>query len=207
MNTIRIARLGLLAIILIFATTINATAHCDSIDGPVVKDAVRALEAGRVDPVLKWVRAEDEGEVRAVFGHVMSVRALGDDARTLADRYFFETVVRLHRESEGAPYTGLKPAGMDPGIVVRTADRALETASDAAMLQVLTDKIAQGLQERFARMIEVHAHAEHHVEAGRAFVEAYVEYVHYAKALFEAAADQAEGRGSDRSAQPERHQH
>ena len=36
-----------------------AIAHCDSMDGPVVKDAERALDARSLDPVLKWVRDED----------------------------------------------------------------------------------------------------------------------------------------------------
>jgi hypothetical protein len=175
----------------------DAAAHCDSIDGPVVQDAVRALDAGRVDPVLKWVRAEDEAEVRATFDHVLTVRATGPEARALADRYFFETVVRLHRESENAPYTGLKPAGIDPGIVVRTADRSLESASDAEMVRVLTELIGQGLHERFTRMIEAHAHAEHNTDAGRAFVDAYVDYVHFAKALFDRATVHSAGQGNN----------
>jgi hypothetical protein len=175
----------------------DAAAHCDSIDGPVVQDAVRALEAGRVDPVLKWVRADDAAEVREMFDHVLTVRATGPEARMLADRLFFETVVRLHRESENAPYTGLKPTGIDPGVVVRMTDRSLETASEAEMVQVLTELTAQGLHERFARMIEAHAHAEHNADAGRAYVAAYVDYVHFAKALFDRATGHSGGQGNN----------
>ena len=45
------------------------------------------------------------------------------EARELADRYFFETLVRIHRAGEGAPYTGLKPAGRDLGPAVPAAVR------------------------------------------------------------------------------------
>ena len=51
----------------------------------------------------------DEPEGRAVFDKALAVRVLGGTAKELADQFFFETVVRLHRRSEGEPYTGLKP--------------------------------------------------------------------------------------------------
>ena len=88
-----------------------ALAHCDTLDGPVVKDARAALDAKDLTPVLKWVEYEKEGEIREAFQHALAVRALGPEARALADRFFFETLVRVHREGEGAPYTGLKPEG------------------------------------------------------------------------------------------------
>jgi hypothetical protein len=88
-----------------------AEAHCDSLDGPVITEARAALEAGDVTSVLKWVSQDYEAEIRAAFDHVVEVRKLGGEARSLADRFFFETLVRIHRAVEGAPYTGLKPAG------------------------------------------------------------------------------------------------
>ena len=83
-----------------------AHAHCDSLDGPVITEARAALASGNVTPLLKWVTPQQEGEVTEVFEHVMKVRGLGDDAQRLADRFLFETLARLHRASEGAPYTG-----------------------------------------------------------------------------------------------------
>ncbi len=36
----------------------DAFAHCDTLDGPVVKDARLALDKGDVTGLLKWVRKE-----------------------------------------------------------------------------------------------------------------------------------------------------
>src|SRR5512140_96345 len=81
-----------------------ALAHCDTLDGPVVKDARAALESKDITPVLKWVRQDEEGDLREAFRHTLGVRAVGAEAQALADRFFFETLVRLHRAGEGEPY-------------------------------------------------------------------------------------------------------
>ena len=155
-----------------------ARAHCDTLDGPVVLDAKAALQKGDVTPVLKWVRADDEKEIRQSFAKALQVRGLGDDARELADRHFFETLVRIHRAGEGVAYTGLKPAGqVDPGIAA--ADNALEDSSVDVLAPKLGERVAAGLRERFARVVAAKRHADESVEAGRAYVAAYVEYVHY----------------------------
>lgn len=161
-----------------------AWSHCDTMDGPVVVDARTALEKGIVSPVLKWVNKGQEAEVTAAFKQVLSVRAKSQEAKELADRYFFETVVRLHRASEGEPYTGLKPAGTDPGPIVRAADQGLEGGSDNVLVKMLTDHITHGVRERFQVAAEKKKHAEESMEAGRAFVAAYVEFIHYAERLY-----------------------
>ena len=56
---------------------------------------------------------------------MIRVRKTGKEARDLADEWFFETVVRLHREGEGAPYTGLRPASLDLGPIVPRAEKAI----------------------------------------------------------------------------------
>jgi hypothetical protein len=89
--------------------------HCDGLDGPVVQLAIKALDSGNVNYVLPWVQENDEPEIRRAFEHAVSVRKLSPDAKALADRHFFETLVRIHRAGEGAPFTGLKPAGRDLG--------------------------------------------------------------------------------------------
>ena len=106
-----------------------ARAHCDTLDGPLVGTARRALETGKVNPVLAWVRPQDEAEIRAAFARATAVRRTGPDARSLADTWFLETVVRVHRTGEGAPYTGLKPAGQDLGPGIRAADASIDTGS------------------------------------------------------------------------------
>ena len=88
--------------------------------------AKKALETGNVNLVLPWVRAEDATEITHAFD-AMSVRKLGPQARELADRHFFETLVRIRRAGEGVSFTGLKPAGSDLGPSIPTADRALES--------------------------------------------------------------------------------
>ena len=71
---------------------------------------------------------KDEAEVRQVFADTLKVRSLGEEARKLADQYFFETLVRVHRAGEGEPFTGLKPQGTtDPALVA--ADKALAEGS------------------------------------------------------------------------------
>ncbi|HEY6553856.1 MAG TPA: DUF6448 family protein [Vicinamibacteria bacterium] len=160
-----------------------ALAHCDTVDGPVVKDARIALESKDVTPVLKWVRPDKEGEIREAFRHALTVRALGPEARALADRFLFETLVRVHREGEGAPYTGLKPAGtaVDPGIAA--VDTALDTGSVDPLVKRLTAEVDKGLRQRFAEAAGARQHAAESIEKGRRYVEAYVEFMHYAERL------------------------
>lgn len=180
------AHLAALALALALALAPRpASAHCDTLDGPVVVEAQAALERGDVTPVLKWVKPTAEAEIRAAFAQAQKVRALGPDARAMADRYFLETLVRIHREGEGAPYTGLKAAGaIPPGIAL--ADKALESGSADALLKTLRDHLSAGLQERFARAVEAKKHAGESVEAGREYVEAYVVFIHYAEGLVNA---------------------
>lgn len=173
--------------ILLVAVPGAASAHCDGVDGPVVADARAALQAGRVDRVLKWISAEQEAEVQAAFAVTLKVRGLGDQARELADRYFFETLVRLHRASEGAPYTGLKPAGspVEPGVVA--ADRALRTGSSERVAGEVAKAVRQGIERRFDRVIRLRRVAERSPADGRRYVAAYVDYVHYVSGLHAAA--------------------
>ena len=157
-------------------------AHCDSLSGPVIADARTALEKKDVTPLLKWVRAEDEAQIRAAFERTLAVRQLSPEAKDLADMYFFETVVRVHRAGEGAPYTGLKPAGsIEP--VIMEADQALDSGSVDKLAKAIGEHTAQGLRERFAHALAAKAHAGESAEAGREYVEAYVNYVHYVEAV------------------------
>lgn len=160
----------------------NVLAHCDTLDGPVVQTARIALEKSDITPLLKWVRADDEKEVRVAFQKTLAVRVMGAEAEELADLYFFETLVRIHRAGEGAPYTGLKPGGaVDPAVAL--ADKALETGSVDKLVAVLTKAMADGVRERFQHASETRGHADDSVAAGREFVEAYVIFTHYVEGL------------------------
>lgn len=170
--------IGLLCITL----STNAFAHCDTLDGPVVQTARIALEKGDVTPLLKWVREKDEKEIQAAFQKTLAVRTKGPDAKELADMYFFETLVRIHRAGEGAPYTGLKPGEeVDPAVAL--ADKALENGAVDMLVDVLTKAMAHGIRERFQHASETQSHADDSVVAGREFVEAYVIFTHYVEGL------------------------
>jgi hypothetical protein len=155
-----------------------ARAHCDTMDGPIVITAMKALEKGDVTPVLKWVKKDNEEEVRALFKKAVATRKKGKEAKELADMYFFETLVRLHRAGEGALYDGLKPAGTTAHIVARS-DKALETGSVDELINHLSIVMGNGIRKYFENVVEKKKHADESVEAGREYVEAYVEYVHY----------------------------
>lgn len=165
----------------------DAWAHCDTMDGPVVTAARRALETGDVDLVLVWVQPGDEAQVRQAFARARSARQSGGPAAASADRSFFETLVRIHRAGEGAPYTGVKPAGTDPGPAVSAADRSLESGSDAEVRQLLERSIEHGVERHFREALERRSYDPNDVTAGRAFVRAYVEYTHYVEGIHQAA--------------------
>jgi hypothetical protein len=179
---------ALCGLILSAVTAGTARAHCDTMDGPVVLDARTAIEKKDLTPVLKWIGPGDETEVRGAFARTLAVRDLSADAKELADRSFFETVVRLHRAKEGEPYAGLKAAGTDPGPAVRAVDRALEAGSADALVRLVSERAAEGIRRRFAQVLETRRHAEESVEAGRAYTKAYAEFAHATEQLYEAAA-------------------
>lgn len=158
-----------------------AQAHCDTLDGPVVLTAMKALEKGDVTSVLKWVKKEHEGEIRDLFKKTLAVRSQGPEAKELADRYFLETLVRLHRAGEGAPYTGLSAEPVEP--IIAAADQALEKGSVEDLVKHVTEAVASGIRKRFAATAEKKKHADDGVAAGREFVEAYVDFTHYVERL------------------------
>ncbi|HET8748616.1 MAG TPA: DUF6448 family protein, partial [Ramlibacter sp.] len=161
------------------AWTSSAQAHCDTLDGPVVAAGHKALETGNVNLALVWVRPADEAEVRSAFAQALEVRRAGGAARDLADMHFHETLVRVHRAGEGAPYTGLKPAGTIEAPVA-AADRALASGRLEPLAHLIAERTEQGLHRQFEQVMAHRKYAPNDVAAGRAFTAAYVEYVHAA---------------------------
>lgn len=160
----------------------DAYSHCDTLEGPVVAAARAALDSGDVTPLLKWVSAEEEENIKSAFNHTLAVRNLGEEAERLADMYFFETLVRIHRAGEGAPYTGLKSgASIDPAVVL--ADKAIENGSVKKLVEVLTRALDESMRDRFERVMETRKHSDESVEKGRRFVEAYVQFTHYVEGI------------------------
>jgi hypothetical protein len=169
--------------------------HCDSLDGPVVTAARRALEAANVDLVLPYVHADGEAEVRAMFDAVVPVRGHGADARDVADRLFFETVVRIHRAGEGAPYTGLKPAGLSVGPVIPLAERAVETGSPDEVADFLTAVLREEITRRLEQVTALAASKDRSMEDARRHVEAmlgFEVYSHHVLTALRAEAHEGE---------------
>jgi len=158
--------------------------HCDTRDGPVVTAAKRALEAGNVNLILIWVPEEAEGEVRKAFDRAVRVRKIRKEAQDLADDWFFETVVRLHRAGEGAPYTGLKPAGLDEGPVVPRAEKAIAKGNPEEVISFILHVVEEDLQQRFKTVMEKARYDVNNVAAGRAYVKAYIGFVVHAHHLY-----------------------
>lgn len=168
-------------------------AHCDGMDGPVVTAAQKALETGNANLVLIWVQKADEADIKKAFERTLAVRQLNPEAKELADMYFFETLVRIHRAGEGAPYTGLKPAGRDLGPAIPAADKALRDGSVEPLVKLLTEAVQRGVREHFAAANGKKGFDKNDVEAGRSYVQAYVPFVHYVERIYEATKRSAHG--------------
>jgi hypothetical protein len=182
-----------LAFCLTLTTPGAAIAHCDGRDGPVVKAAQSALDTRNPALVLIWVQLKDEPEIRTAFEQALAVRALTPQAKELADRYFFETVVRVHRAGEGAPYTGLQPAGRDLGPAIPAADKAVESESIEPLVALLTGAMQAHLREHFTHVLTAKPFRSGDVNAGREYVKAYVEFIHYVERLYESSTVPAHG--------------
>ena len=171
----------LLAIAIVFNVFVVTTtsAHCDTYGGPVVNASQRALETQNINNVLIWIKKKDEREIEEAFRNALKVRVLSPEAKALADKSFFETVVRVHRAGEGAPYTGLKPADQDLGPAIPAADKAIETKDLKKLNTLLTEEIHAALHTYFEDMMTKKRFDVDEVEKGREFVTADVEFIHF----------------------------
>lgn len=173
-----------------------AQAHCDSEQGPVATAAHQALEKGNVKLILPYVQPEAENELVAAFNQSLAVRKAGGDTKELADRYFIETAIRLHREGEGAPYIGVTDETTPRAILV--ADKAMATGSLGETYKLLDQAMKKGTQEKYEAVVKARVEAEKlgTVEAHRERVEAeliFEKYVYELFTLASAAEPPAEG--------------
>jgi uncharacterized protein DUF6448 len=160
--------------------------HCDSLDGPVVRAARQALDGDDVTLVLPFVPKTGEKEILDAFDKVMQARQTNPICREVADRYFFETVVRVHRAGEGAPFTGLKPAGLDVGPVIPVAEKAIESGNAAALEDMLVTAVRDEVVHRFHRLRHLHDDAKLGVDSARAYVQAMLGLQVWAHGLYQA---------------------
>lgn len=167
--------------------------HCDALDGPVVTAAKKALASGNVEVILPFVPADGEDEVKRAFEETMAVRGQRAEFAEFADRWFFENVVRVHRAGEGAPYAGLKPAGLGEGPVIPVAERALDTGSADDLVGVLHDIISEQVKHRLDHAMELKTHADAGVSEAREYVEAMLGLQVWSHKLYLAALASAHG--------------
>lgn len=160
--------------------------HCDSMDGPVVTAAKRALEANDASIALAYVPEQGEDEVRRAFEAALRIRDQGPPVREVADLYFFETVVRVHRAGEGAPYSGLKPAGLDHGPVIPVAERAIDSGSPDRLVELLTSRVEEEVRKRFDHVMALKAVADGDLVANRAYVAAMLDLEVWSHQLYQA---------------------
>jgi hypothetical protein len=153
-------------------------------DGPVVNAAEMALEMENVNYVLPYIKKEDETELKYAFEKALSVRELSEDAAELADYYFFETSVRLHRKGEGKPYEGIKPAGLSWGPVIKRAETAIEEEDFTDFLEFMQATLEDELRERFDDLIEKKDYELNDVESAREYVESMLEFVLYSNYVY-----------------------
>ena len=165
-----------------------AEAHCDAVDGPVAVAARKALDTRNVNLVLPYAPAEFEAELTAAFEQALVVRDKGPEAKALANRYFMETAVRLHRAGEKAPYTGLKPAGTDFGPAIPAAEKAIETGTHDALVKLLSQELTHGIAARLQHALGKKAATKEpatkaDVPAARERVSAELEFIGYVEEI------------------------
>lgn len=160
--------------------------HCDSMDGPVVTAARQALETRDVNIVLPFVKKDGEEQVTRAFEAAEKARRYGADAREVADLYFFETVVRVHRAGEGAPYTGLKPAGLGHGPIIPVAEMGIDSGNPDQLKNLLAQHVRDEVQRRFDHLMELKPAVGQDVEHAREYVEAMLGLEVWANNLYRA---------------------
>lgn len=170
----------LAAFMLAFSMPIYA--HCDSYDGPVIQDALKALDKGEVSYVLKWIEKDHEEEIKSLFKKTVALKNEDAEVYGIVEKHFLETLVRIHREGEGAGFTGLKPAGSATSIV-QMADKAIADENVNTLLTNLDRHIRRVISEKYEKVNTLSKVKDNSTEEGRAYVAAYVDYTHTLEAI------------------------
>lgn len=165
----------------LFLNPLTASAHCDTMDGPVIGDAQKALAEENFSYIAKWVLPEREEDIEGIFAQVMEVRDDSPEAQKLADQYLFENLVRIHREGEGAPYTGVKPEGTPMEEAIVAADRSIATGTLSPLEELVEPELMPQLEEAFEGVLAAKDFDTSNVDAGREYVMNYVTFTHLAE--------------------------
>ena len=181
-NAIKITTLLTALFITVLSLPQAAQAHCDTVNGPVAVAAREALATEDVDKVLVWVTKDQEAELEATYRQAMKVYEQGGKSKELAERYFMENAVRLHRLAEGMSYTGLKPAQPHPE-AIQKADKALEIEELNPATDLLITDMKEKASHLFKEAVKAKEHKNESVAAGRKWVNAYVKFAIYIEGL------------------------
>lgn len=173
-----------LLLMFVFLGQQPALAHCDRENGPVAMAAKEALKAGNFDRILIWVGEEQEQELREKFQQSLQVFNTGGNAAELAEKYFMETAVRLHRAAEGMPFEGLKPASPNPPDI-KAAEKALETGNFEPVKELLCRALEKESMKWFEKARASAENKEESIAAGREWVDHYVKYIVYIHKLYQ----------------------
>ncbi len=73
---------------MLFFVSAPAFAHCDSYDGPVIKDAVKAFETNNVTLVYKWITAEQEKEIGDLFNKTYNLKKGDKEIYSIVEKHF-----------------------------------------------------------------------------------------------------------------------
>ena len=169
-----------------------AFAHCDSYDGPVVKDALQALETNNVGLVYKWISTEQEAEISALFTKTYNLKKGDKEIYSLVEKHFLETLIRLHRQTEGFGFDGIKAAGTTKPIV-QLSDKAIETGNVENLINQLNGHISKVAEDKYNAVKELEKVKNESPEKGRDYVKAYVMYTHSLEAIHDIVEKVASG--------------
>ena len=169
-----------------------AFAHCDSYDGPVVKDALQALETNNVALVYKWISTEQEAEISALFTKTYNLKKGDKEIYSLVEKHFLETLIRLHRQTEGFGFDGIKAAGTTKPIV-QLSDKAIETGNVENLINQLNGHIAKVVEDKYNAVKELEKVKNESPEKGRDYVNAYVMYTPSLEAIHDIVEKVASG--------------
>jgi hypothetical protein len=90
----------------------------------------------------------------------------------------------MHRAGEGAPYTGLKPGGLDHGPVIPVAEAAIESGSAGELTALLTDVVREEVERRFNHVMELKARSGEGLAHLREYTSAMLGIQVYAHGLY-----------------------
>lgn len=151
----------------------------------MVLAAKEALVKQNVNLILPWVYLEGEKEVKDAFEKALKVFNEGnEDAKKLAEYWFFETVVRIHREGEGAAFAGLKPAGVDQGPIIPRVDKSIEAEDVSEVIKYIRSAVAEEISKHFKHVMHSKDYNIDDVPSARKYVNAYLHLTLYSHHLY-----------------------